>query len=101
MLKRGIGQLFSETPETDTIEYDLLLAPVWMRQIIKKGNKAMSKWIDFSLDERKAMIQGVVEARQIDEAAAEKDWWVTAVLYALFHTSVSEYLLFQRWYKPE
>ena len=28
----------------------------------------MSKWIDFSFDERKAMIQGVVEARQIDEA---------------------------------
>ena len=55
----------------------------------------MSKWIDFSLDERKAMIQGVVEARQIDEAAAEKDWWVTAVLYALFHTNVSEYLLFK------
>ena len=55
----------------------------------------MSKWIDFSLNERKAMIQGVVEARQIDEAAAEKDWWVTAVLYALFHTSVSEYLLFK------
>ena len=61
----------------------------------KERNKAMSKWIDFSLDERKAMIQGVVEARQIDEAAAEKDWWVTAVLYALFHTSVSEYLLFK------
>ena len=39
----------------------------------KERNKAMSKWIDFSLDERKAMIQGVVEARQIDEAAAEKD----------------------------
>lgn len=55
----------------------------------------MSRWIDFSLDERKAMIQGVVEARQIDEAAAEKDWWITAVLYALFHTSVSEYLLFK------
>ena len=53
----------------------------------------MSKWIDFSLKERKAMIQGVVEARQIDEVAAEKDWWVTTVLYALFHTSVSEYLL--------
>ena len=61
----------------------------------KERNKAMSKWIDFSLDERKAMIQGVVEARQIDEAAAEKDWWVTAVLYALFHTNVSEYLLFK------
>ena len=61
----------------------------------KERNKAMSKWIDFSFDERKAMIQAVVEARQIDEAAAEKDWWVTAVLYALFHTSVSEYLLFK------
>jgi len=34
-----IGQLFTETPETDTIEYDLLLAPVWMRQVIKKGIK--------------------------------------------------------------
>ncbi len=55
----------------------------------------MSKWIDFSIDERKAMIQGVAETWQIDEAAAEKDWWVTAVLYALFHTSVSEYLLFK------
>ena len=32
----------------------------------------MSKWIDFSLDERKAMIQGVAETRQIDEATAEK-----------------------------
>jgi len=32
-----IGQLFTETPETDTIEYDLLLAPVWMRQVIKRG----------------------------------------------------------------
>jgi len=32
-----IGQLFAETPETDTIEHDLLLAPVWMRHIIKKG----------------------------------------------------------------
>lgn len=55
----------------------------------------MNKWIDFSIEERKTMIQGVVEARKIDEAAAEKDWWVTAVLYALFHTSVSEYLLFK------
>ena len=40
----------------------------------------MSKWIEFSTDERKAMIQGVVNAMHIDEAAAEKDWWVTAVL---------------------
>ncbi len=55
----------------------------------------MSKWIDFSIDERKAMIQGVVVAKNIDEAAAEKDWWVTAILYALFHTKVADYLLFK------
>ena len=55
----------------------------------------MSKWLDFSIDERKAMMQGVVAARHIDEAAAEKDWWVTAILYALFHTEVAEYLLFK------
>lgn len=34
-----IGQLLAEAPETDTLEHDLLLAPVWMRQIIKKGIK--------------------------------------------------------------
>lgn len=55
----------------------------------------MSKWIDFPIAERKVMIQRVVSERNIDEASAEKDWWVTAVLYALFHTSVSEYLLFK------
>ena len=55
----------------------------------------MSKWIDFSIDERKAMIQAVSQAKQIDEASAEKDWWVTAILYAMFHTSISEYLLFK------
>ena len=55
----------------------------------------MSKWINYSLAERKAMIQRVVEVRNIDEVAAEKDWWVTAVLYALFHTGVAKYLLFK------
>ena len=55
----------------------------------------MSKWIDFSIDERRAMIQAVSQAKQIDEASVEKDWWVTAVLYAMFHTNISEYLLFK------
>ena len=55
----------------------------------------MSKWIDFSIDERKAMIQAVCQAKPIDEASVEKDWWVTAVLYAVFHTSISDYLLFK------
>ena len=55
----------------------------------------MTKWIDFSLDDRKAMIQAVATSLNIDEAAVEKDWWVTAVLYALFYTSVADYLLFK------
>ena len=55
----------------------------------------MSKWIDFSIAERKAMIQRVVNSRNIDEASAVKDWWVTAVLYALFHMSSANYLLFK------
>lgn len=55
----------------------------------------MSKWIDFTIDERKAMIQAVSDEKQIDEASAEKDWWVTAVLYVIFHTSIGEYLLFK------
>lgn len=55
----------------------------------------MTKWIDFTKDERKAMIQTVCDAKQIDESSAEKDWWVTAVLYAIFQTSIGEYLLFK------
>jgi len=55
----------------------------------------MSKWIDFSKDERLTMIQRVAKSLNIDEIAVEKDWWVTAVLYALFHTNISKYLLFK------
>lgn len=55
----------------------------------------MSRWIDFSLADRKAMIQRVTDVRNIDDVAAEKDWWVTSVLFALFHTSVADYLLFK------
>ena len=33
--------------------------------------------------------------KQIDEVSAEKDWWVTAVLCAVFRTSIGKYLLFK------
>jgi len=36
----------------------------------------MTKWIDFSRDEKIAMIQGVATSLNIDEVAVEKDWWV-------------------------
>ena len=57
----------------------------------------MSKWINVSPENRMAMIQRVIETiPTIDETAAEKDWWVTAVLYAIFHTNIADYLLFKR-----
>lgn len=55
----------------------------------------MAKWIDYSVDERNALIAKVAKTKNIDDAAAEKDWWVTAVLYAVFHTSIAEYSLFK------
>ena len=55
----------------------------------------MSKWIDFTIDERKAMIQAVSEEKQIDEASAEKDWWVTQVLKALHTLPYAEHIAFK------
>ena len=34
-----IGQLLAEHPENDTITHDLLLAPVWMRELIERNRK--------------------------------------------------------------
>ena len=42
----------------------------------------MSKWIDFSIDERMAMVYAVTQTKRIDEAAAEKDWWVTFGMFS-------------------
>ena len=54
-----IGQLFAETPETETIEHDLLLAPVWMRQIIKnvfvKPNKQSGACFDSAMARKGGM----------------------------------------------
>jgi hypothetical protein len=38
-VEKRIAQLLSVTPEKETIEHDLLLAPVWVRQIIKRNLK--------------------------------------------------------------
>lgn len=38
-IETRIAQLLTETPEPQTIEHDLLLAPVWIRQIIKRNIK--------------------------------------------------------------
>lgn len=38
-VENRIAQLLSETQETETMEHDLLLAPVWVRQIVKRYSK--------------------------------------------------------------
>ena len=38
-IEKRIAKLLTETPETQTIEHDLQLAPVWIRQIIKRNIK--------------------------------------------------------------
>lgn len=39
VVEERVAQLLSETPEVETMEHDLLLAPVWVRQIIKRNIK--------------------------------------------------------------
>lgn len=56
----------------------------------------MSKWIDLDLAERRVVLQSVEEKEKLLQAAAiEKDWWVTAVLKALFQTSCKDALSFK------
>lgn len=38
-VEKRVAQLLNETPETTTIEHDLLLTPLWIRQIIKRNIK--------------------------------------------------------------
>lgn len=39
VVEKRVAQLLFETPEVETMEHDLLLAPVWIRQIIKRNLK--------------------------------------------------------------
>lgn len=41
-VENRVAQLLHENPEPGTIEHDLLLAPVWIRQIIKRNIKKSS-----------------------------------------------------------
>ena len=54
-----------------------------------------AKWIDYNEDEQRALIANAASAKNIDPVAVEKDWWVTAVLYAVFHSSIKNYALFK------
>lgn len=53
------------------------------------------KWNELSIFDREAAINTVATRYEIDLPSVEKDWWVTAVLHALFQTSFAPYLLFK------
>lgn len=55
----------------------------------------MSKWIDNNLEDRLYMVNRISEVRNIDSESVEKDWWVTAVLKALFSMSMAKYMFFK------
>lgn len=55
----------------------------------------MSKWIDASGPDRQQSAHIVAEEKMISEGAVEKDWWVTAVLKALFTLSPAPYMFFK------
>ena len=42
------------------------------------------KWLDLSVNERQGALDTVAKQLEIDTPSVEKDWWVTAVLRALF-----------------
>lgn len=52
-------------------------------------------WINLSLEEKMASVQATAASRNIDERAVEKDWWVTAVLKALYNTECAAWLNFK------
>lgn len=56
----------------------------------------MSKWLDLDLAERRVILQSVEDKEKLQQVAAiEKDWWVTAVLKALFQTSCKDAFSFK------
>ena len=61
-----------------------------VRQYLYSGDT-----VDVHDDEQRALIANAASAKNIDPVAVEKDWWVTAVLYAVFHSSIKDYALFK------
>ncbi len=56
----------------------------------------MSKWVDLNVDDRRVILQSVAKQGRLQQVSAiEKDWWVTAVLKALFKTSCKHALSFK------
>ena len=53
------------------------------------------KYIDLSIQERRDILRRVQSEKGMDMQIIEKDWWVTAVLRALFSLSYADHLSFK------
>ena len=56
------------------------------------------KFNDLSKKERLELYQQAHDTLGLSKTIIEKDWWVTAVLRALFSLPYAENLSFKRWY---
>lgn len=55
----------------------------------------MKTWFDNPVAVRQQILAGCHIQQNLQPAIIEKDWWVTALLHALFQTSCSKYLIFK------
>lgn len=55
----------------------------------------MSRWIDLSDNDKRDSIYVVAAKKNISVGAVEKDWWVTAILKAVFSLSPAKYMFFK------
>ena len=61
----------------------------------KNIKKCNMKFIEISSEEQKAILDYVQENTGLKSAIIEKDWWVTAVLRAIFMLPYSEHISFK------
>ena len=55
----------------------------------------MSLWINSTKEERLVMLQQVADKKQFADSVAEKDWWVTLILRAIFMLPIGKFMLFK------
>ncbi|BDW93618.1 nucleotidyltransferase [Flagellimonas marinaquae] len=55
----------------------------------------MKEWFDLSEADRREIIVQTSISKGLQQAAIEKDWWVVAVLRAIFETKYADYLVFK------
>ena len=80
-----------KTVSPDIYKHDLRLAPVWVRKNLKDN----MIFTDLAVGDRRDIIDYVSDKTGLSRAVIEKDWWVTAVLRAVFSLPYSDNISFK------